>query len=80
MRLVSVLCIPVSSIPTSLSFFKSFCPCNCFAIHAGKARSAHSSHSGKIQPPASSYMASRCGSGIEDLSMIYEYVYIVDMS
>ena len=28
MHLVSVLCIPVSSIPTSLSFLKSFCPCN----------------------------------------------------
>ena len=27
MQLVSVLCLPVSSIPTSLSFFKSFCPC-----------------------------------------------------
>ena len=27
MHLVSVLCIPVSSIPTSLSFLKSFCPC-----------------------------------------------------
>ena len=27
MQLVSVLCSPVSSIPTSLSFFKSFCPC-----------------------------------------------------
>ena len=27
-QLVSVLCSPVSSIPTSLSFFKSFCPCN----------------------------------------------------
>ena len=27
MKLVSVLCLPVSSIPTSLSFFKSFCPC-----------------------------------------------------
>ena len=26
-QLVSVLCIPVSSIPTSLSFLKSFCPC-----------------------------------------------------
>ena len=26
-HLVSVLCIPVSSIPTSLSFLKSFCPC-----------------------------------------------------
>ena len=27
MQLVSVLCLPVSSIPTSLSSFKSFCPC-----------------------------------------------------
>ena len=29
MQLVSVLCIPVSTIPTSLSFLKSFCPCVC---------------------------------------------------
>ena len=27
MQLVPVLCLPVSSIPTSLSFLKSFCPC-----------------------------------------------------
>ena len=33
MQLVFVLCLPVSSIPTSLSFFKSFCPCNINTQH-----------------------------------------------
>ena len=35
MQLVSVLCLPVSSIPTSLSFFKSFCPCYCTVVAIG---------------------------------------------
>ena len=33
MQLVSVLCLPVSTIPTSLSFFKSFCSCNITQMH-----------------------------------------------
>ena len=35
MQIVSVLCKPVSSIPTSLSFFKSFYPCFSpfFTVH-----------------------------------------------
>ena len=45
MQLVSVLCSPVSSIPTSLSFFKSFCPCfhPFFILHIVQAHAQQSS-------------------------------------
>ena len=40
MQLVSVLCLPVSSIPTLLSFFKSFYPCTLLTLQVSYFRTS----------------------------------------
>ena len=78
MQFISVLYLPVNSIPTSLSFFKSFCPCikgsNHYSRPSGPSHYIHVGMVGEL--PIHKLCAMHKIMQTNEIDHIYEYIIV----